>query len=293
MGFFRYDISSISPVKLCAIPMIVLFISLVVVGMTYMQTGLPIKAGMEFTGGIGVTIVTNETSDQIKATFADYPLISVEEGINQGRYLKFDTMSDDKVLSLTKIIENKYTGAKIDQIGSSFGKTLQDQAALALLISFIGMSIVVFLIFRTFVPSAAVVISAFADMTMTAAVMNLLGFQLSLGTTAALLMLIGYSVDSDILLTSRVLKRKGKFDDKVSGAFITGIIMTSTAFGAVFAMWVISWIGGIEIIHEMSQVLLIGLIFDVGNTWLTNVGILKWYATKGKDKISSTLLGGA
>ncbi|WP_319539231.1 protein translocase subunit SecF [uncultured Methanospirillum sp.] len=292
MGFFRYDISSISPAKLCTIPMIVLALSLVIVGMTFIHTGLPIKPGMEFTGGIGVTIVTEETPDQLKVTFADYPLVNIEEGINQGKYLKFDTMSDEKVLSLNKLIESKFNGAKIDQIGSSFGKTLQDQAAFALIISFIGMSIVVFLIFRTFVPSAAVVISAFADMTMSAAVMNLLGIQLSLGTTAALLMLIGYSVDSDILLTSRVLKRQGKFDEKVHGAFITGIIMTSTAFCAVFAMWVVSWIGGIEIIHVMSQVLLIGLIFDVMNTWLTNVGILKWYASKGKSKLSSTLRGG-
>ena len=185
MGFFRYDISSITPVKLCTIPMIVLFLSLLLVGMTYMQTGLPIKPGMEFTGGIGVTIVTSETSDQIKSTFADYPLVAVEEGINQGKYLKFDTMSDDKVLSLNKLIEGKYTDAKIDHIGSSFGKTLQDQALFALLMSFIGMSIVVFLIFRTFVPSAAVVISAFADMTMTAAVMNILGFQTLTGNNGS------------------------------------------------------------------------------------------------------------
>jgi hypothetical protein len=34
------------------------------------------------------------------------------------------------VLALTKKIEGTYTDAKIDQIGSSFGRTLQDQAAL-------------------------------------------------------------------------------------------------------------------------------------------------------------------
>ena len=58
MGFFRYDISSISPAKLCTIPMIVLALSLIIVGMTFVHTGLPINPGMEFTGGIGVTIVT-------------------------------------------------------------------------------------------------------------------------------------------------------------------------------------------------------------------------------------------
>ena len=100
-------------------------------------------------------------------------------------------------------------------------------------------------------------------------------------------MLIGYSVDSDILLTSRVLKRKGKFDEKIQGAFKTGIIMTSTTFGAILAMWIISAIGGIMIIWEIASVLLIGLLFDVMNTWLTNAGIIKWYMTEGKGRLLS------
>lgn len=273
--------------------MIVLIISLASLGMTYISTGLPIQPGIDFQGGISVSIITGETTEQLKAAFTDYPLISVDEGINQGRYIKFGPMDDNKVLTLTKYIESKYQDAKIDHIGSSFGKTLQDQAVYALIMSFIGMAIVVFLIFRTFVPSAAVVISAFADMVMSAGAMNLLGIQLSLGTTAALLMLIGYSVDSDILLTSRVLKRKGKFDEKIEGAFRTGIIMTSTTFGAIFAMWVVSGIGGIQIIWEISTVLLIGLVFDVMNTWLTNAGILKWYVTEGRGRLSTSQRGGA
>jgi preprotein translocase subunit SecF len=142
------------------------------------------------------------------------------------------------------------------------------------------MSIVVFLAFRTFVPSAAVVLSAFADIVMTAAVMNAVGIELSLATTAALLMLIGYSVDSDILLTMRVLKRQGKLDEKLSGAFRTGIIMTTTTLAAVLAMLVVALLAQITVFAEIALVLLIGLLFDIMNTWLTNAGIIKWYALK-------------
>ena len=291
MAFFKYNISSISPVKLCIIPMILLMLSLGSLGLTYMETGLPIQPGIDFKGGIAVSMISSQTADEIKASFSDYPLITVEEGINNGYYLKFEPMDDSQVLTLTKKIEDEYPDAKIDQIGSSFGETLQEQAEMALIFSFIGMSIVIFLIFRSFVPAAAIVISAFADMAMAGAAMNLLGIQLSLGTTAALLMLIGYSVDSDILLTSRVLKRKGKFDEKIEGAFQTGFIMTTTTFGAIFGMWVISWLGGIQIIWEIATVLLIGLFFDVLNTWLTNAGILKWYMTEGKGRISTSLRG--
>ena len=119
---------------------------------------------------------------------------------------------------------------------------------------------------------------------MTAAMMNIVGIPLSLGTVAALLMLIGYSVDSDILLTNRVLKRQGKLNDKLSGAFRTGIIMTSTTLAAATTMFVVSYLGSVQILMEISAVLLIGLVFDMLNTWLTNVGILKWYVLKGGGK---------
>jgi preprotein translocase subunit SecF len=193
-------------------------------------------------------------------------------------------MDDVKYKDLSTLIYQKYPDASINQIGETFGKTLQSQAVLAMIFSFIGMAIVVFVSFRTFVPSVAVVLSAFADMAMTAAAMNVVGLTLSLGTVAALLMLIGYSVDSDILLTNRVLKRQGKLNDKLAGAFHTGIIMTTTTLAAVAAMFIVSWFGSVQILTEISAVLLIGLVFDVMNTWLTNVGILKWYVLKGGGK---------
>jgi preprotein translocase subunit SecF len=121
-------------------------------------------------------------------------------------------------------------------------------------------------------------------MVMTAAAMNIVGIPLTLGTTAALLMLIGYSVDSDILLTNRVLRRQGKLNDKLKGAFRTGIIMTTTTFAAATAMFLVAYFGQVLVIREISAVLLLGLVADVLNTWLTNAGILKWYVQKGGGK---------
>jgi preprotein translocase subunit SecF len=144
------------------------------------------------------------------------------------------------------------------------------------------MAIIVFLVFKTVVPSIAVVLAALSNIIITATLMNVVGLTLSLGTTAALLMLIGYSVDSDILLTTRVLKRKGKFSEKIQGAFRTGFTMTSTTISAVALMLIVSWIGQIDIIRDISAVLLIGLFVDLMNTWMLNVGILTWYV--GGDK---------
>ena len=284
MGLFNYNIEKYSPKQLVIIPLVLLAVSVVLLALNMVATGMPVTPGIDFSGGTAVTLVTADTREQLQSTFAGYPLVDISEGVNSGYFLKFGAMDDAEFRSLSALIYQKFPDARVDQIGETFGKTLQSQAVLALIFSFIGMSIVVFLSFRTFVPSGAVVLSAFADIVMTAAAMNIVGIPLSLGTLAALLMLIGYSVDSDILLTNRVLKRQGKLNDKLTGAFHTGIIMTSTTLAAVAAMLIVAWFGSVMILMEISAVLLIGLIFDVMNTWLTNVGILKWYVLKGGGK---------
>lgn len=280
MGFISYDVNRYTPRQMVIIPLILLVLALISIGFSMATTGLPVKPGMDFSGGTSVTLFTADSPDQIRSYFTGYPLISVSEGINNGKYLKFGPMNDQELSSLASHIDARYPEAKVDQIGASFGATLQQQAVIALIFSFIGMAIVIFLSFRTIVPSAAVVLSAFADIVMTAAVMNVIGIELTLPTTAALLMLIGYSVDSDILLTMRVLKRQGKLEDKLAGAFRTGIIMTSTTLAAAAAMFVVASLAQITIIADIAAVLLIGLFFDIMNTWLTNAGIIKWYAVK-------------
>ena len=284
MGVFNYNIEKYSPKQLVIIPLALLAVSLVLLALNLVATGMPVTPGIDFSGGTAVTIITTDTREQLQSTFAGYPLVDISDGVNNGYFLKFGAMDDAEFRSLTALIYQKFPDAKVDQIGETFGKTLQSQAVLALIFSFIGMAIVIFVAFRTFVPAVAVVLSAFADMVMTAATMNIVGIPLSLGTLAALLMLIGYSVDSDILLTNRVLKRQGKLNDKLTGAFRTGIIMTSTTLAAAAAMFIVAWFGSVMILMEISAVLLIGLVFDVMNTWLTNVGILKWYVLKGGGK---------
>ena len=284
MGLFNYNIEKYSPKQLVIIPLALLAVSIVLLMLNMASTGMPVTPGIDFSGGTAVTVFTTDSKEQLQSTFAGYPLVDISEGVNHGYFIKFGPMDDAEFGSLSALIYQKFPDAKVDQIGETFGKTLQSQAVLALIFSFIGMSIVIFISFRTFVPAVAVVLSAFADMVMTAATMNIIGIPLSLGTLAALLMLIGYSVDSDILLTNRVLKRQGKLNDKLTGAFRTGIIMTSTTLAAALAMFIVAWFGAVLILMEIAAVLLIGLVFDIMNTWLTNVGILKWYVLEGGGK---------
>jgi preprotein translocase subunit SecF len=277
MGFLTYDVSRYTPQQLVALPLVLFVVSLAILGYNVATTGMPVQPGIDFAGGTGVTIFTIDTRAQIESYFAGDPLNSVEGGISNGWYLTFDPMSTEARDALTDKVTARYPNPIVNNIEPTFASSLQVQALFALMLSFAGMAVVVFVAFRNFVPSFAVVTCAFADIVVTAAIMSLLGIPLNLGTTAALLMLIGYSVDSDILLTTRVLKRKGKLDEKLQGAYHTGIIMTSTTLAAVTAMWIVATVGQVQIIAEIAAVLIIGLAVDIVNTWLTNVGLLKWY----------------
>lgn len=280
MGFVPYDVNKYPPKQMVTVPLIVLLLALVMLAVNWVGTGMPVTPGIDFAGGTAVTIITDDSVAEIKDYFSGFPLESVGEGLNGGKYIKFGPMSDDQYKELTAMVTERYPEAKIDQVGEAFGAALQQQALVALIFSFIGMALVVFIAFRTFVPSVAVVLSAFSDIAITAAIMDIVGIPLTLSTTAALLMLIGYSVDSDILLTTRLLKRQGKTEEKLAGAYRTGIIMTTTTIAAVVAMFVVTTFGQVEVISQIAAVLLIGLFVDLMNTWVLNAGILKNYVMK-------------
>jgi preprotein translocase subunit SecF len=273
-------------------PAILLLVSLLILAYTTLtsQTNTPVELGMEFQGGTSITFDSPKTPDQLKEEFAIYPVVQAREygGGNQ-KLLQFGPMTDSQQKEIENKIKSEYSNVgQITVMGEVVGKGLQGQALRAILFSFLGMAIVVFLIFKTFVPSIAVVISAFADIAFAAAMMDVFGIALSMGTVAALLMLIGYSVDTDILLTTRLLKRKGELNDKIKDAMKTGMTMTLTTLAALIALFVVSSgsylvssFTRIDIIRDVSVVLIFGLIADIINTWMTNVGILKWYLEKG------------
>jgi len=146
--------------------------------------------------------------------------------------------------------------------------------------AFLFMSITVFIIFRNFVPSMAVILAAFCDIVIAIGGMSIFGIPLSLASVGALLMLIGYSVDTDILLTTRVLKRReGTINERAKDAMTTGFTMAAAAIGSMLALYLVVrfLMPYAQVLDQIAAVLVIGLIADVLATWLMNLGVLRWY----------------
>ncbi len=279
--------------KLVAIPLAVLAVALIIIAFTTIQTGSPIALGMDFVGGTQFSVTTTLTEEQLQDMFSDYPLDNIRISGSRA-VLQFSLMEMDELESLESLIYGNSAFREIEeqQVSPMYSEELQRTALFAIVLSFIGMAVVVFIIFRQIVPSLAVILSAASDIIIPIAFMNIFGIELTLGTVAALLMLIGYSVDSDILLTSKVLKRSGNMDDKISGAMRTGLLMTTTTAAAflvmylvsTFAHYIIPGIPPIPLISQISLIVLIGLLADILNTWFLNTGVLRMYLTRPKHK---------
>jgi len=273
---------------LLIIPIILLILSLGNLGLSYYRTGDFIEKDITLTGGTSITIITedqkiniNELSDFLYGKIEN-PIIRELSDFRSGKQkaVVVESILEPKELKpvLEDFLNYKLTNenSSIESTGSSLGQSFYKQLRLAIIISFILMAIVVFFLFRSFVPSFAVVISAFADIVMTLAVINFLGMKISAAGITAILMLIGYSVDSDIMLTTRLLKRHGDTNKNLSSAFKTGITMVLTSIIALTVALIITQSFS-NVLRQIFTILLIGLGFDILNTWITNVSILKWY----------------
>ncbi|KAB1198081.1 MULTISPECIES: protein translocase subunit SecF [Haloferax] len=268
--------------QLAAVPLAVLAVALLVIGGWYVATGAPVDPGVDFTGGTELRIATDAPQTEVSAAFSSPPE-SIRSVPSENTYvLTFQAGSGVSTSQLEQDAEAAgYEVRSIDTVSANFGADTQLLALGGVAVAFLGMSILVFAMFRTFVPSIAVVISAFSDIVIPVALMNILGIELSLGTVAALLMLIGYSVDSDILLNNHVLRRSGDFYESTYRAMQTGVTMTLTSIAAMIVMTITATLFGIQLLAAIGTVLVFGLTADLMNTYMLNVTLLRWWKFEG------------
>lgn len=272
--------------QLMVISMLLLLLSLGVLGYKFATTGEFVRKGVSLKGGLTMTVPLPAGTDvavlerQLEADFAGHDMTIRkigERGVVSALIIEAaDAKEEDVVASLGKAgLPLAKGGYSAELMGSSLGASFFRQTIWALVIAFIAMALVVFLSFRAPVPSGFVVLTAASDILSTLAVVSLLGIPLSTAGIAALLMLIGYSVDTDILLTNRVLRRReGTLFERTLGALKTGMTMSLTALVATTVGFFFS---ESDVIRQIMFILMVGLLFDIVYTWIQNAGILRWY----------------
>jgi preprotein translocase subunit SecF len=278
--------------KLLIIPIVLLLLSFLVIGLQIANTGDFVHKSVSLKGGTTITIqiTANVNVDNLEAALASefYPSdVSVralsKAGTQTGIIIDTD-LKGDEIDPLISSLEEKIGDLgdyNTEQMGSSLGESFFKETLIALLLAFLFMGIVVFIYFKNFVPSLAVIGAAFSDLVITLAIIDLMGLRLSTAGIAAFLMLIGYSVDTDILLTTRLVKRKkGTVIERLLSAMKTGLTMSATTIAVVTLALIFSQS---DTIRQIMIILLIGLLVDLVSTWIQNAGILRLHLAKKNE----------
>lgn len=276
------------------IPVIIMIASLVLLFTFFRSHNDIILKDPSLSGGTTITLQSNGNIDsskletQLKQQFSDISvrkLTDLRTGEVNAITIESSAKPEDLRPAIEKIIGFQLTdkNSSVEFTGPTLSSNFYKQLIFALIVSFILMSIVIFFLFRTFVPSVAVIFAAFSDIVMPLAIVDFYGIKLSAAGIAAFLMLIGYSVDTDILLTTRCLKNKHEtLNMRIYGAFKTGIFMSITAICAVIPAFFI-FSGLPDSFRQIFLILGLGLGADIINTWLTNAMILKFYCSRRED----------
>ena len=262
---------------LIAIPVIITLVSLVLLASNGLNEGVDLKGGSLAVLDLEKSISQNDLK------------LMIEDGLN-AEDVSILSMANDKatvqiggtvdVVNLTDLLKGTATILSYNSVGPVLSNQALNQVYWALGFAFLFMSITVFIVFRDIIPSIAVILAAVSDIIISIAGMSLFGIPLSLASVGAILMLIGYSVDTDILLTTRLLKRKeGTVNERALDAMKTGLTMSISAIAAMTALYLVTIfiIPEAVVLSNIAAVLLIGLVADILVTWLMNLGILKWY----------------
>ena len=277
---FERFIESYKP--LIAIPVAITLISLLLIAFVGVNQGIELKGGTEAVINLDKSISQSDLQSLISADFPGQQVTVKSVTNNQATVA---ITGDVDVVKLTSVLKGTGTISSYKSVGPVLSAESMTQIYYALAFAFIFMSITVFIIFRDVVPSLAVIFAALSDIIIAVGGMSLFNIPLSIASVGALLMLIGYSVDTDILLTTRILKRtEGTVTERAIEAMKTGLTMSAAAIGSMVALYLVVMflIPAAHTLADIAAVLIVGLVADVLATWLMNLGILRWYTEARK-----------
>lgn len=273
---------------LIAIPIILALLSLVLIGFHGLEQGVDLKGGSQAELQLLGSVTPSELEDTLDAKLNTNNIKVTNNGNNK---VTVELENNINSSTFTSAINGKAKVIGYNEIGPVLSEEAMGQIYVAMIFAFLFMAITVFVVFREPVPSVAIILAALCDILIALGGMSIFKIPLSIASVGALLMLIGYSVDTDILLTTRLLKRReGTVEERAKNAMYTGLTMSFAAIAAMGILFVVTKILMPEAttLSNISAVLVIGLIGDILSTWLMNLGILKtyidWRQSKKQEK---------
>lgn len=263
--------------------------------------------GIEFVGGteVHVKYAKRVRTEDVRAVLeaSGYPAESIQQlglaGDNEylhrfsSEIVGFERINEFQEELKTLFETNEvFSGASIlsiDYIGPKVGRELIKKAILAILLGWIGIMLYLMLRFEAGFAFGAVV-AIIHDIIITVGAISLADKEFTLGIIAALLTVIGYSVNDTIVIFDRIREnlRKGEdrsFTDLVNTSINQTLSRTVlTVFTVLLVLGSLFLLGG-SVIHDFAFTLIVGVTAGTYSSIFTASAFVIWW--RGRKRKSS------
>ncbi|HEX3436078.1 MAG TPA: protein translocase subunit SecF [Pseudacidobacterium sp.] len=181
----------------------------------------------------------------------------------------------------------------VEIVGPQVGSQLRNQALLATLYSLVGM--LVYLWFRfELIYGVAAVVAVFHDTLITIGAFSLTNQEISLTVIAAILTLVGYSMNDTIVVFDRIrenlrLSRREALPDLVNRSINQTLSRTVLTSGLTFLTVLALFLFGGEVLHPFSFALVIGILIGTYSSIAVAAPMLvayqEWRQRRGKAAV--------
>jgi preprotein translocase subunit SecF len=232
--------------------------------------------GLDFTGGTVIELEFQQQADLVAvrsklgdAGFADAQVqffgnskevmirIAPRQGVEQKQ------IGEQIVAAANQAAETPVTVRKVDVVGAAVGDELKENGFLAVFAALIGILIYVAARFEWRF-SVGAVASLVHDVTITVGLFSVTGMEFDLNVLAAILALIGYSINDTIVVFDRIRETLRKLRDATTEQSVNEAITTTlsrttmTSFTTALTLIVLFFIGG-AMLHGFATTLLFGI----------------------------------
>ncbi len=256
---------------------------LISMGVHWSRIGSPVPLGVDFRGGTQVQLqfaqapAVNQIRQAMDAAgirdssiqpirnvdqaSSNDVLISLPEQTNEAA---LDTGREQIVNALHAHYNNPFTVRNVQVVGPTVGKQLEKQAGLATLYSMAGM--LVYLWFRfQLIYGVAAVVACFHDTLITVGAFALTNREISLTVIAAILTLVGYSMNDTIVVFDRIrenlrMSRREALPDVVNRSINQTLSRTVLTSGLTFLTVLSLYVFGGQVLHGFAFALVIGIL---------------------------------
>ena len=198
---------------------------------------------------------------------------------------------------LSAIKDNYALGAfairNVEIVGPKVGAELRRQAILVTLYALGGM--LVYIAFRfEWVYGAAAVLAVFHDVLITLGFFSLLRFEISLTVIAALLTLVGYSMNDTIVIFDRIrennrLLRRESFADVVNKSINQTLSRTILTSGLTFLTVLVLFLMGGQVLRAFSFALVVGIVVGTYSSFgIAAPLVVAWNRWRGQRTFAGT-----